>query len=192
MPSTRRTFLTAVVAAVPLTAGCALFSGSESSKGQTGPYGDIVLDYEQSSSTTDGEQPLYRWTGEEDRSEQYLLVSTDETVENLDFQTEDTTSVERALERTDFETTSALLVQRSHTACHSLDAFEVIRRPDEVKATLCRQVRPADTDCSTDRRQTTAMLLRLPFATTPDTELSVARSSRCWSRFGPQNGGVES
>jgi len=71
MPSTRRALLAAAAAAgATATAGCNALSGSASRDGRAGPYGDVVLDYEQVRSTVDGERSLYRWTGDSDLSDQ--------------------------------------------------------------------------------------------------------------------------
>jgi hypothetical protein len=184
--------LTAATAPATVTAGCNALSGAAADGGRTGPYGDIVLDHEQIRSTVDGDRSLYRRTGDEDASGRYLLLATDDRAGDVEFFTERTMAVQRAVERTDFEEASAFPFRGSHTACHSLDAFERIRRPGEVRATVCRGygrlMPPVRPNSDGPRRWRSGC--RSPSTRTPTCRSPRAPSARTGSVHGGTVGGV--
>lgn len=181
MSPTRRTALR--LAASGLVAGLAGCNGDRSSGDD--PRGELVKDYERVTASVDGERWLFRWTGEESRSRENLLLRTPEDRANVAVAS-GARAVRSFVDGTDFSRSSLALFQRSLDTCRRLDAYKVSRRPEAVRVYLCREPRPADVDCRTDEKRTAAVALRLPFDGDAAGELTTSISSRCEDRFGPR------
>ncbi|WP_276271653.1 hypothetical protein [Haloarcula litorea] len=192
MPSTRRRFLGAAAGALAATlAGCESLSGGGGRSTPAPGTGEAVTDYETASHVVDGEQSLFRWTGEAAKSDNHLLVTTGDERSKLSFETDGESPVAAFVNETDFEGAVVALFQRRHDACRRLGTFGLTRRPDALRVHICREPRPADVACSTDERRSTALAIRVPVAGDPPAELSVVKSSRCESRYGPRRSGGE-
>jgi hypothetical protein len=190
MPSTRRRVLQAAVGGLAAgLAGCGLLTGSGSSRRRGPPAGDPVTGYETARHVVDDDRNLFYWTGEEDRSNDQLLVATPDERAAVAFDTDGDDPVSALLADANLEEAAVVLFQRRHGACRELRAFAVGRRPDEVSVTLCQAVRPADEACDVDDQRTTALALRLPFDARSLSEgLRVVESSDCVDRYGPREG----
>lgn len=181
MSPTRRTALH--LAASGLTVGLAGCSGERTSS--NAPQGELVTNYDRTTARTDGEQWLFWWTGTESRSEESLLVRTDDDRTNVDIASE-APSLRSFVDKTDLSTSSLCLFQRSLDACRRFDVYKVSRRPAEVRVHLCQEPRPANVSCRTDDQRTMAIALRLPFGGESVDELQTSTSSQCEDRFGPR------
>lgn len=65
---------------------------------------------------------------------------------------------------TDFGRRSVVLLQAGVGACHDLQLLQVGRGSDGLYPSLCRHLRPADTACDPETRDTVAFALRTPAA----------------------------
>lgn len=180
MASTRRIVLQVVASG--FAAGLAGCSGEGSSTDE--PQGELVTDYEQVTASAVGEQRLFRWTGEEARSQENLLLRTPDDRANVEIVSESRT-VHSFVDETDLAQSSLVLFQRSLNTCRRLDAYKVSKRPKEVRVYLCQEPRPADVNCRTDKKGTAAVALRLPFDGDSVGGLTTSISSQCEDRFGP-------
>lgn len=191
MPSTRRAVLGAVAGALGAgLAGCsALTGGTASSSRAVPPAGERITDYDTARHVVDGEERLFHWSGDDDRSSERLFLATPADRERVTFDRSDG-PVATVVAETDLSRRSLVLLQGRHTACHRLDVMGVTKRPDTVRVQLCRESRPADVACAVEDRQSTALALRLPLDGRSLSEgLQVTRSSRCTDRYGPSREG---
>jgi len=190
MPSTRRDALgAAAVALSACLAGCNAFSATDSSRTPHPGTGDRVTDYETARQVATGDRRLFRWTGDDHRSSEHLLVTTRDERAAVAFDLPADDPVPRFVAETDFDRAALALFQRRHGACVRLDTFGLERRPDELRVHLCTKPRPADERCRTDRQRSTLLAVRIPVEGEAPPELSVVRSSRCEDRYGPSRDG---
>jgi len=186
MPSTRRAALRAVAVAVSAgVAGCGGLSGS--GVGGAPPPGRPVPDYDHVRRVVDGERSLFRWTGDTDRDERQLLVTTADERDDVDLAADAGTEFARFVAETALADAALVLVQRRHAGCRRLGAVGVRRRPGELRAQVCRASRPADEACDAGGRRSTALALRVPVDGdgADELKLTVSVRSRCRNRLGP-------
>lgn len=67
------------------------------------------------------------------------------------------------VDATDLESESVYLLAKPVGECYELALTGVFREDDGVDADFCRQLRPADVDCSADAEDTVGVAIRLPF-----------------------------
>lgn len=190
MPSTRRAALGAAAGALSAClAGCGALTGSERSSSHVPDYGAPVTDYETERFVLPEERRLFHWTGDDDRSDQQLFLTTADERDAVAFDVPGASAVEGFVAKTDMSAASLALFQRRHSACREFGISRITRRPDELRVHLCQATRPADDPCRTGVQHSTALAIRVPRGEEPASELSVTTRSECVDRFGPYRDG---
>lgn len=80
---------------------------------------------------------------------------------------------------TDFDAESVYLVERPIGECYRANLVGVYRETDGVDADFCRELRPADVECSADGTDAIGVAIRLPFPGDEFNSYSSGWSSQC-------------
>jgi hypothetical protein len=87
----------------------------------------------------------------------------------------------RFLADTDFSDRAVLLREHPVGECRALLVDSVVTSEDSFDVDFCRRLRPADVECSTDRRDVVLSLVRVPYAGEP-TSYTVGSGGSCERR----------
>ncbi|WP_225336163.1 hypothetical protein [Halomicrobium urmianum] len=189
----RRRTLHAAASALTLTlAGC---NGEQrASTRDAPPEGEPVTGYDvEKVRNTDGEILIRRTdvTDEARRrahqARQYLHVTDEKTLEDVAFTSDiaESTALREFTTGTDLETESVFLLQRDVAECRDLVLQGVRRESDSVHVDTCSDVRPADVECSKERRDVVAFAIRLPFPGDDFNGYGASSGSSCRTRPTP-------